>query len=289
MSSTTKEKMMSHKIVFGFFDEEAQKEIRRALLKAVALPGYIVPFASREMPIARGWGTGGLQVTLSLIRKEDILKVIDQGCDGSVNAVNIRNFIVSVTGVRQTVNTNDATVIQTRHRIPEEGLGEEQILVFQVPYPEVLTTVEPDTDKQKEMHANLDYSKLWVLLYEDTSQFGDSRISNRYPVVINGHYAMDPSPIPRFDIPKLSDNPALLLFGAGREKRVYAIPPYTEVRPLIFDDRPFRIEDFGEHRCERCGSQGVFFDMVKGKDRDRYYCSDTDFCDRTIAQHAGEE
>ncbi len=289
MSSNTAEKMTKHKIAFGFFDEEAQKEIRRALLKAVSLPGYIVPFASREMPIARGWGTGGLQVTLSLIRAEDVLKVIDQGCDGSVNAVNIRDFIVSVTGVKQTMHTEEATVIQTRHRIPEQQLTEEQILVFQVPYPEVLTTVEPDTHRQKEMHANLDYSKLWVLLYEDTSRFGDSRISNRYPVEVNGHFAMDPSPIPRFDIPKLSDNPALLLFGAGREKRVYAIPPYTEVKPLVFEDRPFCKEDFGVHCCERCGSSGVFLDMVKGGDRDRYYCSDTDFCDRTLSQKSREE
>ncbi len=280
MSSTTTTPTMAHKIVFGFFDEEAQKEIRRALLKAVALPGYIVPFASREMPIARGWGTGGLQITLSLIRREDVLKVIDQGCDGSVNAVNIRDFIVSVTGVRQTTETAEATVIQTRHRIPEHRLDEGQILVFQVPYPEVLTTVEPDSHRQKEMHANLDYSKLWVLLYEDTARFGDSRISNRYPVEVAGHYVMDPSPIPRYDIPKLSGNPALLLFGAGREKRVYAIPPYTTVKPLIFDDRPFRMEDFGDHRCERCGSRGVFFDTIKGRDRDRYICSDTDFCDR---------
>ncbi|HWR91493.1 MAG TPA: alpha-D-ribose 1-methylphosphonate 5-phosphate C-P-lyase PhnJ, partial [Desulfobacterales bacterium] len=36
------------------------------MLKAVAIPGCQVPFGSREMPIARGWGTGGLQLTLSL-------------------------------------------------------------------------------------------------------------------------------------------------------------------------------------------------------------------------------
>ena len=44
-------------------------------------PGYQVPFGSRDMPIARGWGTGGLQLTLSLIGPDDILKVIDQGAD----------------------------------------------------------------------------------------------------------------------------------------------------------------------------------------------------------------
>jgi len=78
-----------------------KREIRRKTLKAVAIPGYQVPFASPELPIARGWGTGGLQVTMSIIGPEDILKVIDQGCDGGVNAVNIRDFLVTTTGVKQ--------------------------------------------------------------------------------------------------------------------------------------------------------------------------------------------
>lgn len=271
---------MSNRVTFGYFDEDAKKEIRRAMLKAVALPGYIVPFASREMPIARGWGTGGLQVTLSLITESDRIKVIDQGCDGSVNAVNIREFILSVTGVEETVATGEATIIQTRHRIPEQELNEEQILVYQVPYPEVLTTVEPDTGRQKEMHANVDYAKLWVLLYEDTSQYGDSRISNRYPVVINDHYAMDPSPIPKYDIKRLDNNPALQLFGAGREKRIYAIPPFTKVRPLKFEDREFTVENFSDKECQRCGATSVFMDEVPGEDGiSLFYCSDTFHCD----------
>ncbi len=73
---------------YAYFDEGSKKEIRRAMLKAVAIPGYQVPFASREMPIGRGWGTGGLQLTLSLLGKQDTVKVIDQGSDESVNAVN---------------------------------------------------------------------------------------------------------------------------------------------------------------------------------------------------------
>lgn len=271
--------MTADNLTFGFFDEDAKKEMRRAMLKAVALPGYTVPFASREMPIARGWGTGGLQITLSLLTELDTLKVIDQGCDGSVNAVNIREFIVSVTDVPTTMATPEATVIQTRHRVPEHPLHEGQTLVYQVPYPEVLTTVEPDTARQKEMHANIDYSKLWVLLYEDTSQFGDSRIASRYPVRVNNHYVMDPSPIPKFDIPKLDNNPALQLFGAGREKRIYAIPPYTVVEPLKFTDREFAIENFAGKACERCGATGVYLDEVHLDDGLHYFCSDTYHCD----------
>jgi alpha-D-ribose 1-methylphosphonate 5-phosphate C-P lyase len=268
---------------YAFLDEDAKKEIRRATLKAVAIPGYIVSFASREMPIARGWGTGGLQLTLSLIKEDDTLKVIDQGCDGSVNAVNMRNFITSVTDNKTTLDTLEATLIQTRHRIPEEELQEGQILVFQVPMPDVLETVEPDTAKAKVMHANADYSKLWVLLYEDTSQYGDSRISNRYPVMVENRYAMDPSPIPKYDTIKLGDSKALQLFGAGREKKIYAIPPYSDVQPLKFDDREFKVETFEDKYCQRCGNSGVFLDQVYDNNGDiNYYCSDTSYCDKTL-------
>ena len=61
---------MGNKYNFAYFDEGSKQEIRRAILKAIAIPGYQVPFASREMPIGRGWGTGGLQLTLSLIGRD---------------------------------------------------------------------------------------------------------------------------------------------------------------------------------------------------------------------------
>lgn len=270
-------------MIYGFLDEEAKKEIRRAILKSIAIPGYQVSFASRELPIARGWGTGGLQVTLSIINEKDVLKVIDQGCDGSVNAVNIRNFIVSVTDNDTTILTNEADIIQTRHRIPEEPLKEGQVLVFQVPYPEVLTNVEADTYKQKLMHSNSDYAKLWVLLYEDTAQFGDSRIGHRYPVMVNDRYGMDPSPIPKYDTPKLNNNPALMLFGAGREKKIYAIPPYTKVEPLKFEDKEFKVENFGDKVCARCGGKGVYMDEVYNDDGEvKFYCNDTAYCDKNL-------
>ena len=36
---------------FAYLDERPQRMIRRAILKAVAIPGYQVPFGSREMPL----------------------------------------------------------------------------------------------------------------------------------------------------------------------------------------------------------------------------------------------
>ena len=33
---------------YGFLDESAKREMRRRILKAIAIPGYQVPYASRE-------------------------------------------------------------------------------------------------------------------------------------------------------------------------------------------------------------------------------------------------
>ncbi|WP_198470832.1 alpha-D-ribose 1-methylphosphonate 5-phosphate C-P-lyase PhnJ [Acetomicrobium sp. S15 = DSM 107314] len=269
-----------NKYNFAFLDEGSKREFRRRMLKAVAIPGYQVPFASRELPLAKGWGTGGLQLTMSLIGPDDILKVIDQGCDEVVNAVNIRKLLAKTTGVDTTIDTTEATIIQTRHRIPEEPLREDQILVFQVPYPEPLRLVEPSETKTRQMHAEGDYSRLWVHLYEEIVRWGEVAIGSRYPVMINDRYIMDPSPIPRWDIPKLHMAKTLYLFGAGREKRIYAVPPYTSVKPLEFDDHPFRVEDFTGKRCSLCGSTDTYLDEIIDDvaGERRYMCSDTSYC-----------
>ena len=90
---------------FAYLDEQTKRMIRRAILKAVAVPGYQVPFASREMPMPYGWGTGGVQVTAACLVPEDVLKVIDQGADDTTNAVSIRKFFRRVSGVAVTEAT----------------------------------------------------------------------------------------------------------------------------------------------------------------------------------------
>jgi alpha-D-ribose 1-methylphosphonate 5-phosphate C-P lyase len=241
-----------------------------------------VPFGSRELPLARGWGTGGIQITLSIILPEDILKVIDQGCDDSVNAVNIKRFVNVVTGVKITTDTREATLIQTRHRIPEEPMTDKQILVLQVPYPEALREVEPSEAVTRRMHAEADYSRMWLFLYEDIVKFDEITIGYRYPVTVNGRYIMDPSPIPRWDIPKLHMAETLFLFGAGREKRIYAIPPHTPVVPLEFEDYRFRVEDFKGKTCGRCGAADTYLDeIIDDVSGNRiFFCSDTGYCDK---------
>jgi alpha-D-ribose 1-methylphosphonate 5-phosphate C-P lyase len=266
---------------FAFLDEQSKRMIRRAILKAVAIPGYQVPFGSREMPLSYGWGTGGVQVTASVIGPSDVLKVIDQGADDTTNAVSIRQFFARTTGVRTSERTDQATLIQTRHRIPETPLSADQILVLQVPIPEPLRWLEPRETETRLMHALEEYGAMWVRLYEDITRSGHVETAYDYPVVVNGRYLMRPSPIPKFDNPKLDRSPALLLFGAGREKRIYAVPPHTPVKSLDFDDYPFAVETWAQP-CALCGATGVFLDeiVVDDKGGRMFVCSDTDFCGR---------
>lgn len=46
------DKQSMEKYNYAFLDEGSKREIRRSVLKAVAIPGYQVPFGSRELPIA---------------------------------------------------------------------------------------------------------------------------------------------------------------------------------------------------------------------------------------------
>ena len=84
--------------------------------------------------------------------------------------------------------------------------------------------------------------------------------------------------------------PALQLFGAGREKRIYAVPPYTEVRSLDFEDQPFEPVR-ADAACTLCGSRESYLDEVVTDDRGgrMFVCSDTDYCTgRQAAREAAE-
>lgn len=270
---------------FGYLDESTKRMLRRALLKAVAIPGYQVPFGSREMPLPYGWGTGGIQVTAAIIGRQDVLKVIDQGSDDTTNAINIRRFFGRVTGVRTTERTAEASIIQTRHRVPETPLREGQTMVFQVPIPEPLRWLEPSETETRTMHALAEYGAMHVKLYEDIARHGHIATTYDYPVIVNQRYMMRPSPIPKFDNPKLDRNPALMLFGAGREKRVYAVPPYTSVKSLDFADHPFTVEKWSSC-CAQCGATDSYLDEIITDDAGTrmFVCSDTEYCADRQAQ-----
>ena len=205
--------------------------------------------------------------------------MIDQGADDTTNAVSIRQFFKRLTGVKTTEKNTDATIVQTRHRIPETKMQAGQILVYQVPIPEPLRFIEARETETRTMHALSEYGIMHVKLYEDISQYGYIATSYAYPVKVNDRYIMDPSPIPKFDNVKMDQMPALQLFGAGREKRLYAVPPYTSVESLDFEDHPFEVQKW-EESCAICGSTHTFLDEVIIDDQGgrMFVCSDTDYC-----------
>ncbi len=272
---------------FGYLDESTKRMLRRALLKAVAIPGYQVPFGSREMPLPYGWGTGGIQVTAAIIGTQDVLKVIDQGSDDTTNAINIRRFFGRVTGVKTTERTAEASIIQTRHRIPESPLRAGQVMVFQVPIPEPLRWLEPSERETRTMHALAEYGSMHVKLYEDIAHHGHIATTYDYPVIVNQRYMMRPSPIPKFDNPKLDCSPALMLFAPAREARLCGAAVHLG-EELDFVDHPFTVEKWNSC-CAQCGATDSFLDEIITDDAGTrmFVCSDTEYCaDRVAAQQA---
>jgi alpha-D-ribose 1-methylphosphonate 5-phosphate C-P lyase len=179
--------------------------------------------------------------------------------------------------VETTTDARQATLVQTRHRIPETDLAEDTVLVFQVPIADPLRWYESRPSVARRMHAESDYAPIWLGLYEDHARLGASSITHSYPCQVGGRYIMTSSPIPRFDVPRLDQAPFLALFGAGREAAVYAVPPYTDVTPLTFDDRPFEVEAFDEP-CTHCGSTASYLTQEAQDGCTVLACSDTAAC-----------
>jgi len=206
------------------------------------------------------------------------MKVIDQGADDTTNAVSIRRFFQKTAGIAVTERTAEASVIQTRHRIPETPLTEGQILVYQVPLPEPLRLLEPRETETRRMHGLAEYGLMHVKLYEDIARHGEIATAYDYPVLANGRHVMAPSPIPKFDNPKLRC-PAIQLFGAGREQRIYALPPFTDAVSLDFEDHPFQ-PGKADGACALCGAEDSYLDEVITDDAGgrMFVCSDTDYC-----------
>ncbi|MEL7183586.1 MAG: alpha-D-ribose 1-methylphosphonate 5-phosphate C-P-lyase PhnJ, partial [Pseudomonadota bacterium] len=129
------------------------------------------------------------------------------------------------------------------------------------------------------MHELEEYGLMHVKLYEDIARHGHIATSYAYPVKVEGRYVMDPSPIPKFDNPKLSDMAAIQLFGAGREQRIYALPPYTQVVSLDFEDHPFEATK-ADQTCALCGAKDSYLDEVIVDDAGgrMFVCSDTAYC-----------
>lgn len=276
---------------FAYLDEDSKRAVRRTILKALAVPGHQVPFIAPEMPIAYGWGVGGMVVTASLLGTDDRLKVTDHGSDETVNAVNIRAFFTRTAGVATTTLTREATIVQVRQRVPEAPLAEGQVVVYQVPRPDPLRAFVDSAAEAARMHAHADYGRVYTRLFEEqTGSHGAVQPGYDYPVLVEGRYLMSPSPVPKRDNARLDDCPAIQIFGAARERRLYALPPYTRVESIAFEDVPFDpgLPEDGR-RCAICGCGTGHLDhlLLRDDGTSEWVCSDTECCAGRVEEAAG--
>ena len=159
-------------------------------------------------------------------------------------------------------------------------MRDDQILVLQVPVSEPLRPVERSVVECRRMHAEGDYSRMWVAMYEDLVTGGVINAAAGYPVLVNDRYLMAPSPIPRWDVPRLNNSDHLTILSHGRDKRLYAVPPHTDLEPVTFTDVPFEVERPNGAVCGLCSSEDTY--MVQTRDGD-FLCSDVEWCARVRA------
>ena len=82
----------------------------------------------------------------------------------------------------------------------------------------------------------------------------------------------------------------LTFLSAGREKRPYAVPPFTRVEPLVFSDRPYRVEDHAHLQCQRSGISGFFMNEIPlDGGGSTYEVSDSNLGIKAIRQAEGEK
>ena len=228
---------------FAYLDEQTKRMIRRAILKAIAIPGYQVPFASREMPMPYGWGTGGVQVTAAIIGPDDVLKVIDQGADDTTNAVSIRAFFAKVAGVAVTTThrRGDDHPDPPPHPRDAARRGPDPRLPGADPRAAALPRAARDRDAQDACARGIRPDACQALRGHRPPR------PHRHDLCLSGQGRGPLRDGPLADrrnstIRRWTMSPALQLFGAGREKRIYAVPPYTEVVSLDFEDHPFEVQ-----------------------------------------------
>ena len=108
--------------------------------------------------------------------------------------------------------------------------------------------------------------------------------------MVNGRHVMAPSPI-EVGRPEAAHGAAPLgLREAGREKRIYAVPPLTSVVPLSFEDYPFAVESFDGRVCARCGSPNTYLVSLPNEQGGSVYiCSDSNWCDSALDRVASGE
>jgi alpha-D-ribose 1-methylphosphonate 5-phosphate C-P lyase len=130
---------------------------------------------------------------------------------------------------------------------------------------------------------------MWLDLYEQLVRHKTYTGGANYPVIVHNRYLMAASPIPRWDTPMLHQAAHLTLLSAGREKRLYAVPPYTDVRPIEFDDVHFSVESQAGRVCAQTGAINKFMNEIPQPDGSvRYYLSDTGYIEKLLRRAQGQ-
>ena len=172
---------------FAYLDERTKRMIRRAILKAVAIPGHQVPFGSREMPLPYGWGTGGIQVTAAVIGPRRCAQGDRPGLRRHHQRGQHPPLLRSAPpACAPPTRTAEATLIQTRHRIPETPLtrGPDPGLPGAA-CPSRCTGWSRARPRRARCTALAEYGLMHVKLYEDIARYGHIATSYDYPVLVN--------------------------------------------------------------------------------------------------------
>jgi alpha-D-ribose 1-methylphosphonate 5-phosphate C-P lyase len=228
------------------------------------------------MPLPYGWGTGGIQVTAAVLGADDVLKVIDQGA--TTPPTPSPSAVLRAHGRRGDHHrTREATIIQTRHRIPGAPLREGRSSSTRCRSPSRCLPGAARAETRR-MHALEEYGLMHVKLYEDIARHGhidDLRLSGegRRPL------RDGPSPIPKFDNPKMDMHAgAAAVRRRPREAASTPCRPTPRRQPRLRGP-PVRGTTW-DHGPARCAGRDSYLDEVVTDDEGgrMFVCSDTDYC-----------
>ena len=268
---------------FAYLDEQTKRMIRRAILKAIAIPGYQVPFASREMPMPYGWGTGGVQVTAAILGPDDVLKVIDQGSDDTTNAVSIRKFFAKTAGVAHhhphgRGNGHPDPPPHPRDRRCKEGRS----WSIRCRSPSRCVSSSRARPRRGGCTRSAEYGLMHVKLYEDIARHGHIATTYAYPVKVEG--PLRDGPVADAEIRQSEDGPLRRRCSCSAPAARSASTPCRPIPrsvSLDFEDHPFEVAALRRalravRRAEQFYLDEVVLDDHGGR---MFVCSDTDYCE----------
>ena len=233
---------------FAYLDEQTKRMIRRAILKAVAIPGYQVPFGSARDAAALWLGhrrhpghgrdhrPGRRAQGHRPGRRRHHQRRLDPrasspGRPGCATTDAHRGGHASSRPATASPRRRCARARSwsTRCRSRSRCAGSSRA-----------------RPRRASMHALADYGLMHVRLYEDIARHGHVATTYDYPVMVNGRYLMAPSPIPELRQPEDAPHRRRCSCSApGARSGSTPCRPTPPVRSLDFEDHPVRRSSAG--------------------------------------------